>query len=149
MAAFLPPGTTTRVASRGSFVDGRIIVSSDGSGAPQGFVAYDDGKGRAAVSVSVLDTDLRDLTCAQPTKPLFCDVLADGTVVKAFKSRLTSGQLSWSVSAMRPNGRRVEVGEFNTDVVPYDNPAATVTRAEPPLTIDQLQAIALSPHWDR
>ncbi|MET9401222.1 hypothetical protein [Kitasatospora sp. NPDC002965] len=38
---------------------------------------------------------------------------------------------------------------FNTGTIPENATTADPSRAEPPLTMDQLQAIALSPHWNR
>ncbi|MGV9266851.1 hypothetical protein ACWDRR_19575 [Kitasatospora sp. NPDC003701] len=149
LAAFLPPGTTTRVLSTGSFEDGRLTESSDGTGVADGQVIHDDGHGRAAVAVKLTDAPPSTrLTCEQAVPPFFCDVLPDGTVVKAEKVTLVSGNLAWIVTATRPDLRKVEVAAFNTDRLPV-TAAIRPTRAEPPLTFDQLQAIALSPHWNR
>ncbi|MFB7616988.1 hypothetical protein [Kitasatospora sp. NPDC056181] len=149
LAEFLPPGSTTRVLSTGSFEDGRLATSAGGTSVADGQVLYDDGKGRASVAVKVMDTpQSTSRSCEQAVKPLFCDVLPDGTVVKAEKLSLVNGQVAWVVTATRPDLRRVEAAAFNTDQLPV-TAANRPTRAEPPLTIDQLQGIALSPHWNR
>ncbi|MFJ4795638.1 hypothetical protein [Kitasatospora purpeofusca] len=146
LAAFMPPGTTTRVSSSGAFEDGRVTMSQTVTAS--GYVLYDDGRGGASVGVRLADIDRRTPTC-DPGPWLFCDILADGTQVKAEKARLTSGYLLWSVHVLHPDGRKVDVDELNTDRIPEKATTAGPTRAEPPLTIDQLQAIALSPHWNR
>ncbi|MFB8239027.1 hypothetical protein ACFC58_21015 [Kitasatospora purpeofusca] len=146
LAAFLSPGTSTRVSSNGAFEDGRVTLSQ--AGTASGSVLYDDGRGRASVGVTLADIDRRTPTC-DPGPWLFCDILADGTAVKAEQTRLTSGYLLWSVYVLHPDGRKITVNEFNTDRIPENATTASPTRAEPPLTIDQLQAIALSPHWSR
>ncbi|WP_043468641.1 hypothetical protein [Kitasatospora sp. MBT66] len=146
LAAFMPPGTTTRVSSSGAFEDGRVTLSQTGTAS--GYVLHDDGRGGASVGVRLADVDRRTPTC-DPGPWLFCDILADGTAVKAEKARLASGYLLWSVHVLHPDGRKVDVDELNTDRIPEKATTASPTRAEPPLTIDQLQAIALSPHWNR
>ena len=151
LAAFLPPGTTTRLSSTGSFVDGRVTEGppEDGpdTGKPAaGVVLYDDGKGPAVVDVSHLDSVLDAVGCGRTLPPL-CEVLASGTAVNTDKLSLANGQLMWVATATRPDGRRVRVTAVNSDQGITDS--GRPTRAEPPLTTDQLQAIALSPHWDR
>ncbi|AUY49389.1 hypothetical protein [Streptomyces sp. CB01881] len=149
LAEFLPPGTSTRVISTGSFEDGRLGKSPDGTAKASGQVLYDDGHGRAVIAVGLTDALPNTiLTCEPALKPFFCDVLPDGTMVKADKLSLVNGHLSWVVTATRPDFRRVEVSAFTTDQLPV-SAANRPTRAEPPLTIDQLQGIALSPHWNR
>ncbi|WP_329611703.1 hypothetical protein [Kitasatospora herbaricolor] len=144
LAAFLPPGTTTRISSSGSFVEGR--VAGNPGDEVSGSVLYDDGKGRALVSVSVLDAVLDSVDCGRETPPV-CRLLPDGTAVRTDKLTLTGGQLLWTVSATRPDGRRTSVSASNSDRPITDS--GHPTRTEPPLTTDQLQAIATSPHWDR
>ncbi|MCX4757524.1 hypothetical protein [Kitasatospora purpeofusca] len=144
LAAFMPPGTTTRVSSSGAFEDGRVTLSRTGTAS--GSVLHDDGRGGASVVVRLADIDPRTPSC-DPGPWLFCDILADGTEIKAEKAKLTSGYLLWSVHVLHPDGRKVDVDELNTDRIPEKATTASPTRAEPPLTIDQLQAIALSPHW--
>ncbi|OKI25095.1 hypothetical protein [Streptomyces sp. CB03911] len=144
LAAFLPPGTTTRVSSSGSIVEGR--VAGNPGDRVSGSVLYDDGKGPAVVSVSVLDAVLDSVDCGRETPPV-CQVLPDGTAVRTDKLTLAGGQLLWTVSATRPDGRRASVSASNSDRPITDS--GHPTRTEPPLTTDQLQAIATSPHWDR
>ena len=147
LAAFLPPGTTTRISSSGSFIEGRSTGKSGNPGdRASGSVLYDDGKGPAVVSVSVLAAVLGPVDCGWETPPV-CQVLPDGTVLRTDKLALAGGQLLWAVIATRPNGRRVEANAVNSDHLITDS--GHPTRTEPPLTTDQLQAIATSPHWDR
>ncbi|MFE2910873.1 hypothetical protein [Kitasatospora indigofera] len=145
LAVFLPPGTTTRLSSNGTFVEGRVPGNTGDQ--VWGSVLYDDGKGPAVVSVSVLDAAVSvPVNCDRDTPPL-CRMLPDGTAVRTLKLTLAGGQLLWTVSATRPDGRRAEVSAINSDHPITDS--GHPTRAEPPLTTDQLQAIATSPHWDR
>ena len=134
-----------------AFVDGRVTGQSGdpASGsvlrAPCS-VLYDDGTGPAVVSVSVLDAVLGFVDCGRETAPI-CQVLPDGTAVRTEKLSPANGQLLWVVSATRPDGRRVGVSAINSEqpITDSGHPA----RAEPPLTADRLQAVALSPHWAR
>ncbi|MFE6750388.1 hypothetical protein ACFVGM_31360 [Kitasatospora purpeofusca] len=146
LAAFMPPGTTTRVSSNGAFEDGRVTLSEIQTAS--GTVLHDDGHGRGSVTVGLSDYSPRTPDC--DPGPWHCEILDDGTSVRAEKVRLTSGYLLWTVSVLRPDGRHITVAEYNTDrIIPIDATTASPTRAEPPLTIDQLQGIALSPHWNR
>ncbi len=144
LAAFMPPGTTTRSSSSGSFENGRVTWEGQ-TGTASGIVLYDDGHGRASVELRLADYLPRTPDC--DPGPWHCDILEDGTSVRAEKVRLTSGYLLWSVHVLHPDGRKVDVDELNTDRIQENATTASPTRPEPPLTLDQLQAIALSPHW--
>ncbi|MFC8448710.1 hypothetical protein [Kitasatospora sp. NPDC057223] len=92
------------------------------------------------------DAVLGSVDCGRDTPPT-CQVLPNGTALRSERVPLANGQLMWVVIAIRPDGRRVRVSATNSEHPITDS--SHPTRAEPPLTIDQLQAIALSPHWDR
>ncbi|MFJ3790830.1 hypothetical protein [Kitasatospora sp. NPDC090091] len=145
LAAFLPPGPVSRATSHGSFTDGRVTESADGNPAG-GSLVYDDGSGAVTIDVLLLDAK-SDAGTGNPSQ-LFHDVLPDGTVVAGEKTLLPSGYQLWQVSSVRPDGRYVAVSEVNTDQRLSATPIRP-TRAEPPLSLDRLKAIALSPHWRR
>ncbi|MFD0349592.1 hypothetical protein ACFQ0M_33330 [Kitasatospora aburaviensis] len=127
LAAFLPPGEVTRPVSRGSFANGRVTDAPDGLPAGASLV-YDDGQGAATIDIRVRDA-MSDAGTGNPSQ-LFRDVLPDGTVVAGEKTTLASGYRLWLVSAVRPDGRYVNVSEVNTDQRLGATPIRP-TRAEP------------------
>jgi hypothetical protein len=114
---------------------------------PQAELVYDDGQGAARLTVSL------DLPPAEWPRPQcragqpYCRVLPDGTIVtwqtvQDPKEPKIAGQM-WTANASRPNGFAVTVTEY-TSAVPKIGP---VTRAVPPLTVDELKAIVSSSRW--
>ncbi|MFJ3215829.1 hypothetical protein ACIPLC_07920 [Kitasatospora sp. NPDC086801] len=151
LAAFLPPGKITRTNSNGTFVDGRITKpDTPNTGAGGGFT-YDDGKGASVIQVDLGDHTRTEGSGCPPTSPGHCaETLPDGTKVWVDAGAIIGGGKRLTVIALRPDGRQVQVEEFNVaSIVPSaGNATPAPTRPDLPLTVDQLRGIALSPHWN-
>ncbi|MGW2251301.1 hypothetical protein ACWCXH_13965 [Kitasatospora sp. NPDC001660] len=149
LAAFLPPGRITRTNSNGGFVDGRILRERpEGNPSSGGGFTYDDGKGTSVIEVDLSD-DPKSWDC-HPSSPEDCpETLPDGTKVLVRPGRIVGGGIRLTVDTQRPDGRRVEVVEYNIDHIDPAEKSPTPTRPDLPLTVDQLRGIALSPHWNR
>ncbi|MER7751800.1 hypothetical protein [Kitasatospora sp. NPDC097643] len=155
LAAFLPPGKITRTNSNGTFVDGRITKPADQRMGAGGGFTYDDGKGASVIQVDFSDGTSQGYGDCHPTSPEHCpETLPDGTKVWVEPGKIIGGGIKLTVRVLRPDGRLVEVDEFNVaSIVPPGgddrNFSPAPTRPDLPLTVDQLRGIALSPHWNR
>lgn len=110
-------------------------------------VLLDDGKGKALVEAMVdgdqssaaaaVNCDVTPHDCEDETRP-------DGTLVKRFglPPDDQGRGMMWSVDTLRPDGVRVVVNAFNA--TGYASPP---TRSEPPLSLKELQIVALDPRW--
>ncbi len=150
LAAFMPPGKITRTNSNGTFVDGRITKPKpEGDvGAGGGFV-YDDGRGEALIWVDLADDmPLNNLDWQATSPERRAERFPDGTAVLVDRGQWIGGVTHWKVTVLRPDGRQIEVDEVNTSRIDPSGKTGP-TRPEPPLTIDQMRGIALSPHWNR
>ncbi|WP_354643087.1 hypothetical protein [Kitasatospora camelliae] len=147
LRSLLPPGQVTDVQGFGI---GELTAPSRG---PIASLVFDDGRGRGIVRL-ITDRvdppgtgDTADTRCPDPfqTPTESCErtVRPDGSVlvVAKYPSRDPDDQRNWVVTYTGADGRRIRVDEYNGA---YD----TVTREEPPLTADQLAAVATSPAWD-
>ncbi|MFE4871819.1 hypothetical protein [Streptomyces sp. NPDC056682] len=126
LAALLPTGKGLRVLEK----DGQEGYAS---------LVVDDGNGKGLIQVNV-QTGMSDVSPGGETS-----TLPDGTLVGLEKKdgeKGGAGVVWWTADTVRPNGFRVVVSAFNTG-----NQNKAATRAEPPLTLEQLKAIALDPHW--
>ncbi|MFG3499244.1 hypothetical protein [Streptomyces sp. NPDC047928] len=105
------------------------------------YAVVDDGKGKSLIQVNA-QPDMSDVA-DQLFQPGAYTTLPDGTkVAVARKTGEKAAVVWWSVDTMRPDGYRVVVSAFNTGA--QHEPA---TRAEPALSMEQLQAIATSDRW--
>ena len=105
----------------------------------------DDGHGKSMIGVNAqlymgghrMDCEGEYIECQAST-------LADGTLLKRAKRASEKGgsAVVWLVDTLHPDGRRVVIQEINSYA---EN--GPVTRPQPPLTLDQLQTIALNPRW--
>ncbi|WP_405019729.1 hypothetical protein OHV05_25545 [Kitasatospora sp. NBC_00070] len=151
LLALLPArltATSTVGTSQGEFTDGRVAEPATGSRPQEGMSRSANGVVRlfgdeqegSHVQISIADLaspELRTKECKSDQDE--CATLADGTLV--FTQQATDpGQARWSVTTLRPDGRWVTV-------VQYDY--SDRSRAERTLTLDELTAIAASPHWSR
>jgi hypothetical protein len=120
---------------------------------PAGWVTLDAGDGPAAVAASVADStsaprSTQRLSCPSAARGVSCAVqtLPDGTVV--LRERDSSGSPDsasvWFVVAGRADGVQVQVDEWNG---PQPKGRAATGMATPPLSLAQLQDIAVSDRW--
>ncbi|WP_333737685.1 hypothetical protein [Streptomyces sp. IBSBF 2806] len=123
-------------------------ISDQQSQEGYGALVWDDGRGKSMIGVNAQD-DMGDVLEGR----MGCDgqyiecqalTLADGTQVKRAKRASEKGgsAVVWLVDTLHPDGRRVIVQEVNS----YAE-GGPVTRPQPPLTLDRLQAIALDSRW--
>lgn len=109
---------------------------------------YDDGHGAAQVDVAMGFTQ-DGIHAAQPpcqASDSGCSVLADGSHLQVFRGpEFSQGHLpynatEWSIDLVRADGVEVSMSEWNS----AQEKDAPITRAEPPLSIAELTAIARS-----
>ncbi|MER5201902.1 hypothetical protein [Streptomyces sp. NPDC002825] len=137
------PSAAAVQATLRSLLPKGVTVTSHGGGDGHGYVVVDDGKGKSLVGVDVQPD------AGKAVAELFTGAgvvtLPDGTKVRATQQpgeKGGAGVVWWSVDTLSPEGFRVGVSAFNSGA---QHEAAT--RAEPALTMEQLQALALSPKW--
>lgn len=113
-----------------------------------GALVWDDGRGKSMIGVNS-QHDMGDVLeghmgCEGAYIECQALTLADGTQVKRAKRASEKGgsAVVWLVDTLHRDGRRVIVQEVNS----YAE-GGPVTRAQPPLTLDRLQAIALDSRW--
>ncbi|MGW4272370.1 hypothetical protein ACWEGQ_08400 [Streptomyces seoulensis] len=141
----LPPGRLTRTAARGT----------DDHPSVQG--VYDDGKGEAAISVSVnrvpagTQEASQNTTCPDKVFIAYdsCGTtkLADGSALMILKGyeypNKRSGTRLWQADLVTPSGQYISVMEWNAAA----EKDAPVTRAEPPLSAERLKTLVTAPQW--
>jgi hypothetical protein len=123
--------------------DGMTPVSVGGDESGWGYVVADDGKGRSLVEINVQPNmgDLLGESVFEGAK----SVGDEGTMVVTrvdSGDKGVSGAVRWTVDTVRINGLRVVISALNAGG-PHEAPS----RAEPALTMEQLQKIALSSKW--
>jgi hypothetical protein len=123
--------------------DGLEPVSRGGDESGWGYVVVDDGKGRSLVEINVQPNmgDLLGESVFEGAK----SVGDEGTMVVTrvdSGDKGVSGAVRWTVDTVRINGLRVVISALNAGG-PHEAPS----RAEPALTMEQLQKIALSSKW--
>jgi hypothetical protein len=136
--ALLPSDATTSTYTGRSFAGwvGAEFVYDDGAGAAQ----FDVSIGFVQDGISG-----EQKPCASPG--VDCHLLGDGSRLMVFQGpEFSQGHepydaTEWSVDLVRTDGVEVSLSEWNSKQE-KDGP---ITRANPPLTIDQLTAIARSP----
>ncbi|MFB7169781.1 hypothetical protein ACFCYM_02965 [Streptomyces sp. NPDC056254] len=140
-------GKLTATAARGTGSEGGAAVSG----------VYDDGKGKAAVSVSLSRVDpkgsqARQLTeCGDKSLQGYDDCrteqLPDGSKLLVYKGYEYADRRvdtkCWRAVLVTPAGFLVEASEWNA---PAEKDAAT-TRPEPPLNSAQLKSLVTSQVW--
>ncbi|MFJ1707252.1 hypothetical protein [Kitasatospora sp. NPDC088346] len=152
LAAMLPTrGSTTVAHSLGEFTDGRVGATPGHEPRVDVSLLYDDGHGRVALALNVHDITpavLAGRTCG-PVPGRTCEVLPDGTQVETERPQAGSaGSGGWTAIAIRPDGRFVQLTEFDTDQL-AEIPRGPATRTDAALTVEELKAVVLSPHWNR
>ncbi|MEX2981169.1 hypothetical protein [Streptomyces sp. C36] len=135
LTSLLPPG-------------GRITDLHTDTGLVQ--LVHDDGHGKSMIEADV-QSDMTDalaehMGCPSDTDDADCRsrTLPDGTRVKVTRQPSEKGgsAVVWTADTLRPDGRRVLVREINS----YAE-SGPVTRPEPPLSLERLQAMALERKW--
>ncbi len=139
----LPPGT---VSEAGGYGPGEL---ASGAGA-SAHLFFDDGRG---ASMMVLNLDrvadgpeanrCRD-PFEEPTESCDRTVRPDGSVlvIDKLEARQAGGPENWIAVLVTPDGRRVRLDEYNAT-----SAGPPLTRAEPPLTADQLTSLVTG-GWD-
>ncbi|MEV7991700.1 hypothetical protein AB0O67_07240 [Streptomyces sp. NPDC086077] len=125
--------------------------------APSVWLVHDDGEGGGAISVGLSRVEpgsqaARDaVTCPDkvyvPHDSCRSDRLSDGSVLMLFQGyeypdRRVETRL-WRAELVTPEGEQVSVSEWNAEA----EKDAPITRAEPPLSLAQLKAVATAGQW--
>ncbi|KJY38494.1 hypothetical protein [Streptomyces katrae] len=145
----LPDGQLTETRGRGT--------GGGFGGLPVASGVYDDGKGGAAVGVSLNRVDPKGASTAElvacPDKNLFdydgctSETLQDGSKIMVFQGYEYPDRRvptkSWRATLVTPQGYLVDVQEWNAAA----EKGAPVSRTDPPLDPARLKTLALSPLW--
>ncbi|HEX6325347.1 MAG TPA: hypothetical protein VFZ72_02150 [Jiangellaceae bacterium] len=140
----LPPGEITDSRAMTQDVVGGMREN------PAAIVTFDDGEGAANVSITLNDFPTGG-GCKHPSPNVQCTekILDDGSKLW-ITQRLTytDGRqpqlIEWWAALERPDGLQIDLRQNNA-VGEKDVPA---TRSEPPLTVEQMEAIVTSDRWD-
>ncbi len=141
----LPEGKFSQEDARGS------------ADSPYAYLVYDDGEGAAAMSVSFARVEpgsphVRELTgCPDKTFTPYDDCsstrLPDGSMLRLLKGyeypdkRVDTKY--WSADLVTTEGQHVSVGEWNAPA----QKGAPVSRAEPPLSAEELKEVVTAEVW--
>ncbi|WP_329271556.1 hypothetical protein [Streptomyces sp. NBC_01451] len=145
----LPKGTLSKESARGT----------DAKQGPYVYAVFDDGKGAAALSVSLgrvepgsvqarEATECPD-TAFTPYDDCARSTLSGGTALRILKGyeypdRRVDTKL-WTADLVTPGGERVSVSEWNAAA----EKGSPITRPEPPLSKSQLKTFVTDPAWLR
>jgi hypothetical protein len=141
----------------GKFSDEEGRGTNDSLLSPYAKVVYDDGKGVAAVAISLgriepggnqarETTDCPDKALT-PYDSCVSSRLSDGSLLKLFQGyeypdRRVDTKL-WSADLITPTGQHVSVSEWNSAA----EKGAPISRPEPPLSTDQLKRMVTAEVW--
>ncbi|MFJ9608442.1 hypothetical protein ACIRS1_19115 [Kitasatospora sp. NPDC101176] len=145
-------GTITGMLPHG----GVRVVTSGGAGDPGqhrtgATILFDDGAGESILTITAERTDRPPAETANCMDGFVvpqdsCDrvVRPDGSVltIDKLRDRTEADKREWRATWAAPDGRRVEVTEFN------GQPAAA-SRPNPPLSAEQLTALVTGEGWER
>ncbi|MFF4328237.1 hypothetical protein ACFYZT_17170 [Streptomyces sp. NPDC001591] len=145
----LPEGQLTEAKGHGT--------GAGPGGIPGASGVYDDGRGKAAIGVSLGRVDPKGASTAElltcPDKNKFdydgctSETLADGSKIMVYQGYEYPDRRvptkSWHATLVTAQGYQVEVQEWNA-AAEKDEP---VSRPDPPLDPAQLKALALAPLW--
>ncbi|MEU7379002.1 MULTISPECIES: hypothetical protein [unclassified Streptomyces] len=144
--------TLEKLLPEGRISDNREDGTDD---RPRARVVYDDGGGKAAVAVTLNrvkpgSVEARQAAQCPDTMFIVYDTctstkLSDGSVLMLLKRyespKSHSDRKLWSAELMTPAGGYVGVQEWNST----GEPSSPATRAQPPLDLDRLKALATAP----
>ncbi|MFH8977168.1 hypothetical protein [Streptomyces sp. NPDC017890] len=147
LKALLPEGEFSQEDARGS------------ADSPYAYLVYDDGKGAAAISMGMDRVEpgsarVRELTqCPDKTFTPYDDCsatrLPDGSLLRLFKGYEYPDKRAetkhWSADLVTAKGHHVSLGEWNAPA----QKGAPVSRAEPPLSAEQLKEVVTAGVWRR
>ncbi|MCH0563624.1 hypothetical protein [Streptomyces sp. MUM 2J] len=148
----MPKGTFSQEAGRGTQKDKDLPIA-----APYASVVFEDGKGPAAVSVSLNRVqpgtqEAQDASrCPDkvyvPYDACTTKRLDDGSVIMIlqgyeYPDRRVDTKL-WRAELLTPKGQQVSVMEWNS----ASEKDAPISRPEPPLDPEQLTRLASAPEW--
>ncbi|MFD9333626.1 hypothetical protein ACFWBF_04310 [Streptomyces sp. NPDC060028] len=143
----LPAGQLTGTQARGTGDETGPMVSG----------VFDDGKGKGSIGLSLSRVDAKGAMAADmvkcPDRNLLeydgcsSDTLADGSKLLLFQGYEYADRRvdtkNWRATLVTPQGFLVDVQEYNAAA----EKGKPITRPTPPLTLAQLQALAVSPLW--
>ncbi|WP_405898255.1 hypothetical protein OG242_12615 [Streptomyces sp. NBC_00727] len=151
LEGLLPKGKFSEQTGRGTSGTGDQKSSSS----PYASVVYDDGQGKAAVSVSLRRQSSEamsenEFSCPDnPNVHEGCSAitLADGSRLVLSKGREhQDGQVEtkrWHADLLTPEGYRISVSESNATGAKD----APVSRSTPPLSLDRMKVLAQAREW--
>lgn len=153
LADLLPEGEIREQPSRGT----HGVEQPKGSRSPHASVVYDDGHGKAALSVGLSrqNPDEKpaegELTCPDKSLSVFrscsATTLKDGSRLVLFKGWEYPDRREetawWYADLLTPEGYRVSVSEWNAPA----EKGAPVSRPAPPLSLDRMKALAQAEGW--
>ncbi|MFD8596633.1 hypothetical protein ACFV1L_16690 [Kitasatospora sp. NPDC059646] len=147
LVSLLPPGRVDDTFGGGSDLP---------HGGPLAHLAYDDGRGASAMTLSTdrvalpIGPGTQGTQCVDPTERptdgCTRTVGADGSilVVQKFTPQAGGGPTStWTAIWTGADGRRVRLDEMNSRTA-----GPPLTRPEPALSVEQLAAVVSSPAWN-
>jgi hypothetical protein len=146
LEGMLPPGTTSGAWGIGSG-GGRPYLE-----VPSAQLVYDDGHGAGHLELGFARMNNSDVlawsTCPAKTPPMMISChqtkLKNGSIVAVEKSTFGGSVLLWTATLVTRGGDRVWLDETNSAT---GDPSSPVTRAEPPLSSEQLSAIVENSAW--
>lgn len=103
----------------------------------------DDGKGKAMVQIFVG----KDPAGVPDSRYDKAETLPDGS--RLVVQQTNSTDVRWQADVLHPDGTRVQVAASNIVMQKKTDPLRPPTRSTPPLTLDQLKAIAENPIWQQ
>ncbi|MER6976301.1 hypothetical protein [Streptomyces carpinensis] len=146
--------TLEKLLPKGHFSDAHGRGTDD---SPFAQVVYDDGRGKAAVAVSLNRVPAGSQEAVQTTQcpdkvyiaydSCTSGKLSDGSALMVLKGyeypNKRSGTKLWTAELVTPTGEHVSVQEWNAAA----EKDAPVTREHPPLSATQLKTLVSAPEW--
>ncbi|MFI2372392.1 hypothetical protein [Streptomyces sp. NPDC018833] len=148
LKALLPKGDVVHEGGRGS--------SKVGPSMPYAAVVFDDGKGKAQISLSLNtvgpDGEMADDYVTCPSEALVdqdsctAETLADGSrfmLIRGFVYGRGEGAKQWRATMVTPQGVLVDASEYDSPV----EKGGEITRSAPPLTAEQMKSLVTDASW--